>query len=197
MPAGPNGTTSWPAGTTQAIQWTYAGGPDTVLIELLNGGVTQIAGSVSIGTAGNGSYNWPIPAGLAPGSNYRIRITSTTNAAVTNTSATFTVTAYTGPTVTVTVPNGNTWSRNTGNYIRWTYTGNPGNYVRIELLNEPSGTVNRTITTLAWRGTGGNGSYYWFIPNSQTPAPGSYRIRVTSTTNPVVTHTSNVFTIIP
>ena len=192
MPAAPNGTTSWPTGTTQTIQWTYSGGPDTVMIELLNGGATPIAGPVSIGTAGNGSYSWQIPVGLPAGSNYQIRITSTTAPAVTSTSATFTIIAYTGPTVTVTVPNGDTWRRNTRNMIRWTYTQNPGNYVRIELLN-PDGSVNRTITNSQSRGTNGNGSYYWLIPSTQTP--GSYKVRVTSTSNPVVTHTSNVFTI--
>jgi hypothetical protein len=81
--------------------------------------------------------------------------------------------------------------------INWTYTGNTGNFVRIELLNDPAGTVNRTIITFAWIGSGGNGSYNWAIPFNQTPVPGNYRLRVTSTSNPAITNTSNPFMIVP
>jgi len=200
----PNGSESWTAGTTQTIRWTYTGNPgSSVRIELLNdpaGTVNRtIISSRSIGTGGNGSYNWTIPSNQVGGT-YTVRVTSTTNAAATDKSnAFFTITGPPPPTIAVTVPNGSeSWRRNTGNYIRWTYTGTPGIYVRIELLNDPAGTVNRTIATQAWVGNGGNGSYYWYIPNSQTPAPGNYRIRVTSTTNGAITDMSgNFFTIAP
>jgi len=143
-------------------------------------------------------YNWTIPTTQTGGTDYAIRVTSTTNATYTSTSANFTITGPPPPSITVTVPaGGESWAAGTRYAITWTYTGNPGNYVRIELLNDPAGTVNRTITTFAWIGSGGNGSYNWTIPFYQTPVPGNYRIRITSTSNPAATYTSNPFTIVP
>ena len=198
----PNTGVSWAAGTTHTISWTYTGNPGSnVRIELLNDPAGTVNRTIisfrAIGTGGNGSYNWSIPSSQVGGA-YKVRVTSTTNAAATDTSdVSFTITGPPPPTIAVTVPNGSeSWRRNTGNYIRWTYTGTPGNYVRIELLNDPAGTVNRTISTQAWVGNGGNGSYYWYIPSSQTL--GNYKIRVTSTTNGAIADTSNnVFTIAP
>jgi hypothetical protein len=193
IPADPNGTTVWPAGTTQTIRWTYTGNPGpNVRIEILRGGISIGSVNRSIGTGGNGSYNWAIAAGLTPGSNYSIRITSTTNPAVTDTSALFTIT---GPTITVTIPaapdGATVWRRGTTQTIRWTYTGNPGPNVRIEILRGgiSIGSTNRPI------GTGGNGSYNWSIPAGLTTGT-NYSIRITSTATPSVTDTSNLFTIV-
>ena len=57
-------------------------------VELLKGGVVNctIASSVSKGRAGSGSRSWTVPADLAPGTDYRIRVTSTGNGAYTDTS---------------------------------------------------------------------------------------------------------------
>ena len=186
----PNGGETWTRGTTNTIRWTYTGNPgSSVRIELLKGGVLNrtINSSRWIGGGGIGSYNWTVPTGQTLGSDYTIRVTSTTNAAYTDTSNNnFTIA---GPTITVALPNGGeTWTRGTTNTIRWTYTGNPGNYLRIELWK--AGTLNRTIALFAWKGTGGIGSYNWTIPSNQTLGI-DYRIKVTSTTNAVYTDTSN------
>lgn len=77
---------SWTHNTTQKITWSSTGNPGTYLkIELLKGGnpVTTITSKAST-TAGY--YNWKIPPKQAPGSEYKIRITSTTNSAYTDTS---------------------------------------------------------------------------------------------------------------
>jgi hypothetical protein len=85
----PNGGENWKRGTTQTIRWSYTGNPGSyVKIELLKGGTLNrtISSSVSIGSGGAGSYNWKIPTNQATGSDYRIRVTSTSNSSYTDTS---------------------------------------------------------------------------------------------------------------
>src|SRR3989304_3646197 len=77
----PNGGESWARGTTQTIRWTYAGNPgSSVKIELLKGDVVKsaIAKNTLIGSNGTGSYSWKIPSNQTAGTDYKIRITSTT-----------------------------------------------------------------------------------------------------------------------
>jgi len=186
----PNGGDSWPAGSTQSIHWTYTGNPGSyVKIELLKGGVVDqtIKSSTPKGRGGSGSRSWTIPADQAPGTDYRIRVTSTSNSAYTDTSdSDFTIAA---PTITVVSPNGGeTWPAGSRQTIRWSYTGNPGSYVKIELLK--GGVVNRTIASSALKGRGGSGSRSWTIPADLAPGT-DYRIRVTSTSNISYTDTSD------
>ena len=87
----PNGGDSWTAGTTQTIQWTYTGNPGSHLkIELLKAGVVNriIRSFAPTGSGGNGSFDWHIPSTQAPGSDYKIRVTSTSNNSYSDTSDT-------------------------------------------------------------------------------------------------------------
>ena len=82
----PNGSEGWKAGSAQIIRWTYAGNPGSyVRIELLKNGVLSSAVSSQTSTV-NGSYSWKIQRKQAAGSDYKIRITSTSNPAVTDSS---------------------------------------------------------------------------------------------------------------
>jgi hypothetical protein len=190
----PNGGETWPAGSVQKIRWSYTVNLGShVKVELLKGGVVNrtITSFAPKGSGGTGSRNWTIPANQTPGTDYRIRVTSTNNGACTDTSdSDFTIAA---PTITIVSPNdGETLTAGNTQTIHWTYTGNPGSYVKIELLK--GGVVNRTIKSLIPKGSGGNGTYNWRIPSTQ--ATGSdYRIRI-STRNGSYTDTSDVdFTI--
>jgi len=85
----PNGEDTWQTGTTQKIRWSYTGNiGGFVKIELLKPGVSNqtIASFASIGSGGNGSYNWRIPSKQAPGSDYTIQVTSRSNTGCTDTS---------------------------------------------------------------------------------------------------------------
>jgi hypothetical protein len=88
----PDGYENWIAGNTETIRWAYVGDPGaTVMIELIkdDNPCLTIAENATIttGTDGHvGSYNWSIPYTLTPGGGYKIKITSTTNQAVTDTS---------------------------------------------------------------------------------------------------------------
>jgi hypothetical protein len=85
----PNGGEKWKVNTTNTIRWTYSGdlGP-RVKIELLKGETLDrtIALSALIGSNGEGSYRWKIPADQTPGSDYNIRITSKRYASYTDAS---------------------------------------------------------------------------------------------------------------
>ena len=92
----PNGGESWPAGTIQTIRWTYTGSPGpSVKIELLKDERLNrnICTSCPIGSDGSGSNNWHIDSTQTVGSDYKIRVTSTSNATYTDTSnSSFTIT---------------------------------------------------------------------------------------------------------
>ena len=72
--------------------------------------------------------------------------------------------------------------------ISWHYKGNPGSTVKIELLN--NGQPAQTITSSAPVGSNGEGSYSWQMPSSLQFSQ-HYTIRVTSTSNPTITDTSD------
>ena len=86
----PNGGENWQRGTTKTITWTYTGTINNVKIELyLNGAFysTIIDSTPSnSGTIGSGSYTWPIPANHELGSFYKVKITDTSDASVTDSS---------------------------------------------------------------------------------------------------------------
>jgi hypothetical protein len=179
-----NGGESWQSGTTQTIQWDYAGNPGTyVKIDLLKGGVLTKT-LTTFAKASTRSYSWKIPATQTPGADYAIRITSKTNPAFTDTSdSTFTVL---GPSVTLTSPDGGeNWVPGTTQTIRWAYAGSPGTSLKIELLK--GGVLNRVITTFA---STSRGYYSWKVPATQATG-GDYSIRITSKTNPSCTDVSN------
>ena len=81
----PNSAVKWVRGTTHTITWTSTGSPGSyVKIELLNADVVNLV--ISASTANDGSYSWTIPAAQVVGTDYKIRITSTTNAAISDSS---------------------------------------------------------------------------------------------------------------
>jgi 5-hydroxyisourate hydrolase-like protein (transthyretin family) len=83
----PNGGESWVRGTTHTLTWTSTGSPGkNVKIELLKAGVVNRV--ITSSTANDGSFSWAIPSTQTPGTDYKIRITSTTNAAFTDSSNT-------------------------------------------------------------------------------------------------------------
>jgi inhibitor of cysteine peptidase len=185
----PNGGETLFRGSVVPIRWSSTGTPgDYVKIELYNGAI--LSSTITPSTSRSaGSYNWTIPSTQATGSNFTIKVTSTSNSAISDASnAPFTIAA---PSITVTSPNGGeTLSRGSVVPIKWSYAGNPGANVKIELYN---GTIlNRTITSSTSLGTG---SFNWTIPSTQ--ALGSnFKIKITSTTNSAISDTSNAaFTI--
>lgn len=178
----PNTALSWVRGTSHTITWTPTGSPSTnVKIELLKSNVVDRV--ISSSTANDGSFSWTIPTTQAVGTDYVIRITSTTNAEFTDSSnANFAIAIGA---LTVTSPNdGNAWVRGIAHTVTWSRSGSTGSYVKIELLKD--GVVLRVISS----GTANDGLYSWMISATQTPGT-DYKIRITSTTNMAITDSSN------
>ncbi|MGO9611697.1 MAG: Ser-Thr-rich GPI-anchored membrane family protein [Dissulfurispiraceae bacterium] len=186
----PNGGESWGTGSKQTIKWIYQGNIGrNVKIELLENGsvVATLTSKTSSGSSGQGSYVWHITQ--QPANDYKIRVTSTINAAYSDVSnGTFSIVSP-PPGITVTVPNGGeSWRAGTQHTITWTYTGNPGTAVMIQLLK--TGIVVSTITSSTSIGSGGSGSYRWTIPSGQAKGT-DYKIMIISTTNSAYNDTSN------
>jgi peptidoglycan/xylan/chitin deacetylase (PgdA/CDA1 family) len=178
----PNGGQRWVRGTVHTITWTSIGSPGAyVKIELLKGGVLNRV--ISSSTTNDGSYSWTIISTQTLGSDYRMRITSTSVTSIIDSSNNnFTITAGA---LTVTTPNGGqTWARGSVHTIIWTSVGSPGAYVKIELLK--GGVLNRVISS----STTNDGSYSWTISSTQTVGS-DYRIRITSTSVTSITDSSN------
>ncbi len=196
----PNGGENWQQGTPQMIRWNYIGSPGpTVKIEALKGDVVLavINPGTPVGPGGSGSLNLTLPINAPVGTEYRIRVSSTTNSVYSDTSdAPFIISANTSSSISVVSPNGGeNWVQGSNQTLRWTYTGNPGSLVKIEALR--NGTVLAVITPGTSIGSGGSGSYNLTFPYN-TPLGSGYQIRVSSTNNPAWTDTSNApFTIIP
>jgi hypothetical protein len=88
----PNGGESWSAGSTRRITWTSSGSVGSSMkIELMKG--SAVVQTILSSTENDGSYSsWTISSGLQ-GTDYRIRISSTSNPAIADTSnSVFTIT---------------------------------------------------------------------------------------------------------
>ncbi len=178
----PNGGEQWIRGTAHTFKWTSTGKSGAnVKIDLMKGGVLNKV--ISSSTPNNGSYSWKIPLTQNLGSDYKIRITSTSHTMVNDSSNNNF--AITSGTLTVKSPNGGEkWINGTTHTLTWTSAGSPGAYVKIELLK--GGVLNKVITS----STPNNGSYSWKISSTQTLGT-DYKIRITSTTYSYVTDSSN------
>jgi hypothetical protein len=78
----PNGGEYWKRGTRQTIKWKYTESVGSyVKIQLIQGSTVSrtITNRTPIGTNKAGSFSWLLPSNLTPGSNYKVRVTSTAN----------------------------------------------------------------------------------------------------------------------
>lgn len=79
----PNGGENWRKGTVRTIRWTSSGNPGVyVRIELMKGSIVNRV--ITSSTPNDGAYNWTIPAAQTLGSDYKVRITSTSKSTYTD-----------------------------------------------------------------------------------------------------------------
>ncbi len=90
----PKSGVSLSRGQYYLISWKYTGNPGhAVRIDLLKGGslYQTITSSASIGSNGSGYFSWRISSFQNSGSNFQVRITSTSNPGITSTSGSFSI----------------------------------------------------------------------------------------------------------
>jgi hypothetical protein len=174
----PNGGESWQRGTSYNINWNSFGGVGSnVRIELFKSGVLNL--KITSSTSNDGSYIWPVPSSQAIDSDYRIKITSTTNPSYYDYSNND-FSLIDQPTITVPAPNGGeSWQRGTSQNITWDSVGNVGSNVRIDLYK--GGVLNLKIIGSAPN----SGSCDWSIPSDQT-IDSDYKIKIASASNPAL-----------
>lgn len=175
---------SWPTGTIHTIAWSKVGSQDaTVFIELFKGGAKAL--DITTSTANDGVFDWAIPSGLAAGSDYVVRVTTSDNAYADDSGA-FSIVVT--PTITVTSPAaGTTWTRGTRHSILWTKVGSQAAKVKILLLRD--GVVKKTLVA----STPNDGSFDWKV-GTGLARRGGYQIRV-KTLKGNIKGVSGVFTI--
>jgi phage gpG-like protein len=107
----PNGGETWLAGTNQTIRWTSIGDPGAyVKIELFKG--SSLNRTISSSASNNGSYSWMVPSDQQIGSDFRIKIISTSNPSTYDYSDNdFTITAWQSESVNWQVYYGSNWNR--------------------------------------------------------------------------------------
>ena len=169
----PNGGESLTTGKVVAIKWNKGDGK--VKIELLKDGKSAV--TIAASTNNDGSHNWLIPYTVTTGSNYKIKITSTTTNSVKDTSdGKFTITRVAEVTdhVNVSSPNGGE-SLTTGQTVPIAWKKNNGKgKVKIELLKGGKSSLTIVASTL------NDGKHVWKIPS--TVATGSnYQIQIVGT----------------
>ncbi|MCX6929996.1 MAG: hypothetical protein NT154_43305 [Verrucomicrobia bacterium] len=75
----PNGGEAWQRGLSYVIQWN-ANIAENVALDLYKGGV--LVKTLTTNAANIPAYTWPVSVTFAPGSDYSLKIRSTTNAAL-------------------------------------------------------------------------------------------------------------------
>ena len=189
----PTSSTSWIAGTTYNIEWTYTGSIIffmLVKIDLYKGGVfyQTIAGT----TLNSGVFSWNIPAYLPSGSNYQIRIQKPGDPSVVDYSDFFSITPWIPPipkVLFVTTPDSSSiWEGGSTSPISWISIG-CSNSVDLQLWKGGSLIENIII------GTSNDGIYQWSIPIN-TVEGNNYRIKIIDNSDPSVQSLSSYFSII-
>jgi len=177
----PNGGEAYLQGDVLPIAWTATGNTGTSVEILAHGGGQTF--SVAPATANDNAFNWTIPMGQPPATNYTIEVRSiSAPTAVDTSNGAFAIHAR--PTLTVTAPNGGeTFQTGAVLPIAWTTTGDTGS--NVEILIHRGGQSTAIATS-----TANDGAFNWTIPANQTIA-NDFVIEVRSLSAPSVGDSSD------
>ena len=175
----------WTQGSTYAIKWLSSGlAGAKVRIDLYDG--DQRVSTITKKAPNTGSFSWKVPFTQAPGTTFRIKVSTTSPLAAEDFSDAYFLIL---PAVTLSSPNGGQiWKRGTTQTIAWKYKNSPGTAVRLELYKK--GVFSRVIAASVPIGAAGVGSYLWTIPATQAAAT-TYSVKVSSASWAMVFDFSN------
>lgn len=173
----------WEKRRTCSITWLKQGAQNANVKIMLYKGTSTLVTTIVSTTANDGSYDWLVPATLAVGSTYFIRVKTVDNL-IKDDSDKFSIIV---PTITVTAPTtGTVWVKEAVKTITWTKLGTQDANVKILLYKGTTKTLDISLSTE------NDGSFDWSIP--PTPANGLYTLKVI-TLDGKVTGVSKAFTI--
>jgi len=153
-----------------------------VRIELYKGGA--LVAVIVTETDNNGSYSWQVPGTSTDGSDYKVRVSCSTDSSIYGESGMFTITSGS---ITVSEPvSGSVWGKGSTYSIKW--TGTAGGNVKIDLYKATSFVQTIVGDTV------NDGVHSWTIPSSLTDGS-DYRIRVSSVADSMIFGESGYFTI--
>ena len=187
----PNGGETWTLGQGYTIRWSSSGDACDAQVSLgLYTGASQVEEIASCGSSPNDeAHPWTIPATLAEGTDYRVRVVDCGDASYGDYSnANFTIQGGSSEPCdyTVTTPNGGEqWSQGQSYAIEWSKTGGDcGSGVKLELLK--SGNFYAVIDGNA----PSDEPYLWTVP-SNFAVGSDYKVRLRDLRNGAYTDRSN------
>ena len=155
-----------------------------IKIELYKGG--SLTETIASETENDGSYTWQVSSSLANGSDYKVRVSCSSDTSVYGESGNITIASTTGA-ITVTKPAaGAVWLKRLAYYIKWT-TSLAGN-AKIDLY-QATNFVQTIVSS-----TKNDGEYNWTIPTNLADRS-DYNILITSVETTGVSGRSGNFTI--
>jgi len=186
--ATPKGGEGWVIGTMKTIKWGWFGYPGTqVDLYLMKGSSTyrQIAKNAP----NNGFFTWTVPTDVALGSDYKVKIVAVNPKGLVEywdeSDTWFSMVQG----IHITSPEDGLWLEKAQPLdIVWTSGTPPGSDVQIDLYQ------GRTVREII-RSTPNDGRHSW-TPDNDLPATDSYRIKITSLTDPEQFGYSDFFRIV-
>ncbi|MDD2230734.1 MAG: Ser-Thr-rich GPI-anchored membrane family protein [Candidatus Cloacimonetes bacterium] len=171
----PNGNEYWQMATAHSVSWSSANLTGSIKLELCRGASNTVVYTISSSVAvSSGAINWMIPITLAPATDYIVKISSLNNPNFYDYSNNY-FTIESNPELSLSSPNGSEyWQMGTVHSISWTYANLQGN-VKLELCQGTNSTVIATISSSV---SISNGSIFWTVPATLTPAD-DYKVKIT------------------
>jgi len=179
----PASDTIWKQGNSANITWISKGAINNVKIDLYKGTTLEI--TIATSTANDGNHTWTVDSSLPNGSDYKVRISSTSESSIYGDSDEFRIQeGY----ITVTFPpSGFIWAKGNSLGIIWTSEGTISD-VKIDLYK--AGSFEKNIAP----STANDGSYPW-APDWSLQDGSDYRIRISSTSDTDIYGESDEFRI--
>ncbi|MCP4218653.1 MAG: hypothetical protein GY765_28725 [bacterium] len=184
----PNGGEVFPGGSTQSVSWSSTG-TDITTVDLAystNSGTSWI--TFVSGTANDGSYSWSVPNTTSATCLVRVSGLDGATTVSDTGNAVFSIVSAGNDRLTITAPNGGQdYLPGFKYYITWTSSGS------VSAVDLDYSIDNGSSWLTIINGTANDLQYNWTVPD--TPSD-ECLVRITSTTNSLVTDTSNaVFSI--